>query len=116
MPLASIGGLRLRGMRFAPEFYLFASMALRQAQRDASCLSASTFQRKGLDFSLTVWESPAAMKTYALSGAHARLLGRADRLAEVFHFHHFHCDAAPSQDEAYVRWRAYGDRTPAQTA
>jgi hypothetical protein len=116
MPLAAIGGLRIRSLRFAPEFYLFASMALRQARKDPACRFATAFQRDGLDFSLTLWDSPAAMKHYAQSGAHAHLMGRADRLAEVFYFHHFPCDDAPDADEAYARWRDHGEQSGWQVA
>jgi hypothetical protein len=116
MPLAAIGGLRIRGLHLAPEFYLFASMALRQARKDPACQYATAFKRDGLDFSLTLWDSPAAMKRYAQTGAHARLLGRADRLAEVFYFHHFACETPPSEKEAHARWLAHGSSAGWQLA
>lgn len=106
MYLVAIGGLRIRNAFHAPEFYWRASHTLAQARGADGCLHASVFRKAEGLFSLTVWQSPAEMKRYAHSGAHARILKVAPRLAVIYHFHHYRCDGVPDAQDAYDRWKS----------
>ena len=72
------------------------------------CVFAGTNFHEGKAFSLTVWESPAHMKTYV----HGKLHGRAMRwswlTSKVLRFHHFTVETPPSWDEAISRWQEAG--------
>jgi len=106
MPIAVIGGLRVRAAWAAPEFAFRSFLALRQARRAQGCLGAQVFPGPEGFFSLTLWDSAAAMKTYATTGAHGRLLRRAPVIAEVFRFHHFPAEVMPEPAEARAHWYA----------
>lgn len=106
MPLAVIGGLRVKSALRWPEFFLLTMGSLVQARRAPGVLSAQVFPEEEGFFSLSVWESPAAMKRYATSGAHGRAMRRSARVAVVFPFHHFPCDDIPTPQQAVQLWRA----------
>ncbi|MDJ0824889.1 MAG: hypothetical protein QNJ16_05235 [Rhodobacter sp.] len=95
------------GLRLV-EFSLYIAPSLRQARRAQGCLFAEVRPADGRYFSLTAWESPAAMKRYARSWPHRIAMARAAVLATESRFHHFHAEGPPDWTDALARWRAAG--------
>lgn len=69
-----VTGLKLRSWWRAPIFWRHALPSFRQAQRASGCLRARARTVAGVQHTLTVWETPAAARAYAGSGAHARAM------------------------------------------
>jgi hypothetical protein len=106
MLLVAIGAVTIRHWIWTPEFVWRTRLSLRQARTDGDCLHAEVFPKNGLLFSMTQWRDGAAMKRYAASGAHAKVIHAARRIAYPRHFAHVWQDAIPSHDEAFTLWQA----------
>jgi len=104
--LAAIGAVRPRLFMF-PLFILHARQALAAAKASQGCSFAGTHFRRGLAFSLTVWDSPADMKRYAHGQGHARAMRWSRLTSQISYFHHFTVTTRPSWDEAIARWEAH---------
>ncbi|MEM8919841.1 MAG: hypothetical protein AAGB25_00635 [Pseudomonadota bacterium] len=104
MPLTAIGGIRSRGGLKLAEFQVRAFLSLRQARKADGNLHAAVAIRHGLHFSLSVWDTPAAMKRYAASGAHLKTMTRAPAITTESEFHHFICERIPTWDDALREW------------
>jgi quinol monooxygenase YgiN len=75
MPLASITRLRVRSIRYLPEFLLRALASVRQARRSAGCLSADVRREVGLTFwTRTLWQDEPSMRAFMTSGAHRAVM------------------------------------------
>lgn len=70
----SITGLRLKSWLHAPRFYWHAFACLRQARRALGNISANVHTIDGVQHTLTVWESAAAMRDFVYSGPHLRAI------------------------------------------
>ena len=105
MALIAIGGIVVTHPLKRIEFSLYILPALRQARSADGNRFAAVTARHGVHFSLTAWDSPAAMKRYARSRPHRLAMLRAPRLADFSQFHHWHADAMPDWEEAIDRWR-----------
>ena len=106
MPLVAIGAVTIRHWIWGPEFAWRTRRSLRQARVDGDCLHAEVFPKNGLLFSMTQWRDGAAMKRYATSGAHARVIKVARRISDPLHFAHVWRDTIPSHEEAFALWKA----------
>jgi hypothetical protein len=100
---AAIGAVRPYPLAL-PLFITHAVASLKAAQKADGCIWAGTNSARGLAFSLSVWDSPAAMRRYAASAPHARAMRWSRLTGEVTRFHHFACDEVPSWAEAIGRW------------
>jgi hypothetical protein len=98
MPLASVTRLRLHRLRNLPQFGFFAIRSYFQARRAPGNARALTLRDRRLTFwTITVWQTPDAMKAFRNSGAHLKAM---PRLAEW-------CDEA-----TYVHWSQDSDAAP----
>jgi hypothetical protein len=71
----SLTRLRLRHPRFFPRFIWYAAASLKQARRAPGCVFAQVRATGGLTFwTLSAWQSEAAMKAYMVSGAHLKAM------------------------------------------
>ncbi len=104
--LVSIGGLKVKSALHLPYFFMLAAPSLRQAQSFDGNVFAQVKSTQGRQFSLTVWETPAAMKVYARSGAHGRAMAAVARVARDGYFHFYQSDELPEWDDALARWNA----------
>ena len=101
--LAAIGAVRIKPW-VAPLFYLHAGRALKAARHAKGCIYAGTRLHEGKAFSLSVWDSPADMKAYAMGSVHKTAVNWAWLTATTLRFCHFPTDGRPSWDEAIERW------------
>ncbi|MDJ0629921.1 MAG: hypothetical protein QNJ44_16805 [Rhodobacter sp.] len=116
MALIAVGGIVVTQPLKRIEFSLYILPVLLQARRAHGNLHAEVTFRDDIHFSLTAWNSPAAMKRYAQSLPHRLAMARAPRLADFSQFHHWHADNAPDWTEAIDRWKqatGYGARKAA---
>ncbi len=100
-----VTGLRLRGAWAAPVFWWHAIPCFRQAQAAPGCLRAQARTVGDRHHTVTVWESPAAARAYAQSGAHAKAMMVFDRIA-TGRITGFAATEPPDWDTALARWAA----------
>jgi hypothetical protein len=71
MPLASITRLRVRSVRYLPEFLWRAFASVRQARATPGCLAADVRREARLVFwTRTLWRDEAATRVFMGTGAH----------------------------------------------
>lgn len=102
--LVAVGGFRLHSPLLAPAFFVFAAPAFTQARRAPGCIMADVKTALGRQFSLSVWDSPRAMREYKDSGAHRRAL-RAARWLGDGPFARFTTRELPDWDTALAVWQ-----------
>ncbi len=75
MPLASITRLRVRSIRYVPEFLWRALWSVRQARRSDGCLFADVRREVKFTFwTRTLWRDEAAMRAFMTHGAHRTVM------------------------------------------
>jgi len=75
MPLASITRLRVRSIRYFPEFLLRALASVRQARCSSGCLSADIRREVKLIFwTRTLWRDEQSMRAFTKTGAHRTVM------------------------------------------
>ncbi len=75
MVFVSLTRLRVRALRFLPLFAIHAVRSRRQASKAAGFLNGSLLaDRKWTFWTLTAWESEAAMRAYMVSGPHKQAM------------------------------------------
>ncbi|MEM1131177.1 MAG: hypothetical protein AAGH83_11750 [Pseudomonadota bacterium] len=102
----AIGGFRLRHPLLLPAFSAYAVASMRQARAAPGNVHAAARMADGRYFSLSVWDSPAAMRRFAQGGAHRRAMNAASWLGDG-PFAHFKSAAIPEWDEALAEWRIH---------
>jgi hypothetical protein len=90
MVFVSITLLRIRSLRFMPQFIVTTMRARRQAQRASGFLEGSLLaDRKRTFWTMTLWRDEGAMRRFMTSGAHLKampkLLGWCDE-ASIVHW------------------------------
>jgi Domain of unknown function (DUF3291) len=109
--LASVTRLRVRSLRYFLPFVLRTFQTNRQVSRAAGFLGGRLLVDAHLTFwTLTVWESERAMKSFRGSGAHARVMPRlAHWCDEASYAHWTPTDSSvPTWPEAYEHLVAEG--------
>lgn len=105
MYLVAIGSLRpRRGGRLAV-LAVLSALSLVQARLSRGCVQARAFPVDGQLLSMTVWDSPAAMKRFARSGPHRLAIRLSGWLAETDRFVHYQTGRPPTVEEGRMRWR-----------
>src|SRR5579859_3724475 len=71
MPLASTTRLRVRSIRYMPEFLFRALASVRQARRSVGCLGVEIRRDVRLIFwTRTLWQDEQSMRAFMTTGAH----------------------------------------------
>jgi hypothetical protein len=99
------GGQPKRRWHLIP-FQFYTSRALSQARKAPGNVFAGVIRRRGCYLSVSVWETPADMKRYARSGAHATAHKASAWLVAWFRFHHYQTDEIPTIRAASDVWVA----------
>lgn len=114
MPLVSITRLRVRALRFLPEFIWYSLRSARQASRAPGNLATQVLKERNQAFwTATAWTDESAMKSFMLAGPHRvamrKLLEWCDEAALV----HWLQDTKdlPDWQEAHRRVLAEGRRS-----
>ena len=107
----SLTRLRIRSLRFLPQFAWHAIRSQRQVQRAPGFLTGSLLPDRSFTFwTMTAWDSPETMRAYLISGAHKaampHLLHWCDE-ASVAHWSQTEANL-PSWTEADHRMRTTG--------
>lgn len=111
MTFVSITRLRIRSLRFMPQFLIHTMWTGRQTKRADGFLDGSLLaDRKRTFWTITIWRDQAAMRAYMTSGAHLKampkLLGWCDE-ASVVHWSQGNA-VMPDWQEADRRMRMEG--------
>ena len=111
MALASITRLRVRSIRYLPEFLLRALASVRQARRSSGCLSADVRRELKLIFwTRTLWQDEASMRAFMASGAHRAVMPKILDWCDEASVAHWQQDGAhpPDWPAAEARMRTEG--------
>jgi Domain of unknown function (DUF3291) len=111
MKLISVTRLRLRSMRYLPNFIWLTILSFLQTKRASGNLKVQLWQDTRLTFwTMTAWENEVAMRSFMTTGAHRRampkLLEWCDE-ASVVHWYQETTDL-PDLKEAHRRMVAEG--------
>jgi hypothetical protein len=75
MPLASITRLRVRSVRYLPEFLWRALASMRQARNSPGCLFADVRREvKTVFWTRTLWRDEPSMRAFMTAGAHRKVM------------------------------------------
>lgn len=113
--VVSVTRFRLRKLVFAPSFFLHAQRTIAQIRNADGFVTGAVLRDAHFAFwTLTLWRDQAAMRAYALSGAHARAMPGLVRWADEAHVAHWMQASAelPDWNEAARRLRAEGRAVP----
>lgn len=101
---AAVGGITPKHWSRYPELLFYLAKKRFQIGRAEGCLHHELFRRRGVTFVVSMWEGPESFLAFAEGRALGDFVRMAPRFSEIFYFHYFRCDAAPSAAEAYRQW------------
>jgi len=111
MPVVSVTRLRVRSWRFMPAFIFAALRIGKQTAQADGCLTAKVFRdRRNAFWTLTCWESEAAMKAFMVAGPHGAAMRKLLEWCDEAALAHWTQDTGelPSWEEAHRRILRHG--------
>jgi uncharacterized protein DUF3291 len=111
MPLASITRLRVRSIRYMPEFLFRALASVRQARRSDGCLGADIRREVQLIFwTRTLWQDEQSMRAFMTTGAHRVVMPKILDWCDEASLAHWQQDSddLPDWSSALIRMRIDG--------
>jgi len=111
MPVVSVTRLRVRSCRFMPAFSFAALRIGKQTAQADGCLTAKVFRdRRNAFWTLTCWESEAAMKAFMVAGPHGAAMRKLLEWCDEAALAHWTQDTGelPSWEEAHRRILRHG--------
>jgi hypothetical protein len=109
----SITRLRVRRLWFLPGFFLWSQRSIKQARTAAGYKAGFTLMDKSWTFwTMTGWESEAAMKAYRGSEFHKTAMKKLPDWCDEASVAHWTGDALPDWTEAWDRMQKEGRFTP----
>jgi Domain of unknown function (DUF3291) len=97
---SSVTRLRVRSIRFLPSFVWYTFQTQRQVERAPGFVGGRLLvDSKNTFWTLTVWESEKAMKTFRGAGTHARVMSRLPKWCDEAAYAHW-----SPQDNAIPEW------------
>lgn len=106
----SITGLKVHNVWSVWRFWRHALPSMAQAKAAPGNISASARKINGIQHTLTVWESEAAMKRYIHSGAHREAIRAFGKIGTGKTFG-FETDRVPEWSEVHDLWLTRGRDT-----
>ena len=101
----TVTGLRLKAVWHWPEFWRHAIPSFNQCRAADGCLLAETFREDGFMHTLTAFETRAALRAFARSGAHRNAAKAFQRIASG-KILSWEAETLPDRAEALAIWRA----------
>ena len=114
MPFVSITRLRVRSWLYLPGFLLYSFKSARQAKNLPDNLATALLRdRRNTYWTITVWTSDAAMKSFMLSGPHREAMRKLPIWCDEASVAHWTQDSAepPTWIEAHARLRSEGRKS-----
>ncbi len=106
MMFISVTRLRLRSTWFLPPFIYFVVLSMRQARQTSGCLGVRGRKTRGLSFwTLTLWESEAAMKTFRMQSSHRQAMPKLSHWSDEASVAHW-----VQETQEYPTWQQAVDR------
>lgn len=99
----SITGLRVKSPWYGPRFWWHAIRSMAQAQAAPGNISAEARSIGGVQHTLSVWESKAAMRQFLVTGAHLAAMKSFRSIATGGTFG-YEAEAVPGWDEVHALW------------
>lgn len=103
----SITGLKLKAPWHALSFWWHAIRSMRQAISAPGNLRAETKTINGVHHTLTVWESPAAMRAYLTTSPHKEAMSAFSKIA-TGKVYGYLADVPPDWSEVHDIWLTKG--------
>jgi hypothetical protein len=125
MPFVSVTRLRVRALRFMPQFVVYALRSAQQARKSAGFLGGALMRDNWKAFwTVTAWMDAKAMETYRIAGIHRAAMPKLLIWCDEAALTHWTQDSTdtPLWPEAYRRMIAEGraskvtNPSPAQLA
>jgi heme-degrading monooxygenase HmoA len=114
MAFISITRLRVRSVRYLPQFLWLTFLSHRQAKRSSGCLAVKILRDAGNAYwTSTAWADEAAMRAYISSGAHRRVMPKLKDWCDEAYVTHWEQESAvlPGWQEAHRRMTENGRRS-----
>ncbi len=111
MPLASITRLRVRSVRYLPEFLWRALGSVRQARNSLGCIFADVRREMKLVFwTRTLWRDEQSMRAFMASGAHRKVMPKILDWCDEASVTHWQqgSDTPPAWPAAEAQMRSHG--------
>ncbi|WP_109485920.1 antibiotic biosynthesis monooxygenase [Occallatibacter savannae] len=111
MALVSVTRLRVRSWRFMPAFIVSAMRIGKQTAQAEGCLAAKVLRdRRNAFWTLTCWESEAAMKAFMTAGPHGESMRKLMEWCDEASVAHWtqEGEELPSWGEAHRRMLRHG--------
>jgi hypothetical protein len=114
MAFISITRLRVRSIRYLPQFLWFTFLSYRQAKRSSGYLAVKILRDAGSTYwTSTAWTDEAAMRAYISSGAHRRVMPKLKDWCDEAYITHWEQESVelPAWQEAHQRITESGRRS-----
>jgi heme-degrading monooxygenase HmoA len=107
MPFISLTRLRVRSIRFLPQFLLHAFRSRNQVRRAPGFKTGALLADRGLAFwTVTVWDSEESMRQFMISGYHkAAMPHLVEWCDEASVAHWTEADASPQSQPVLPSWQ-----------
>ena len=104
MFLVSVGGLEVAGFRHLWSFFRLAHAVRKEAMNAEGNISVDLFRQGRTFFVVSVWHSPAEMRSFARSGVHGELMREGSALIKSSVNVHYQSTTLPTRDGAFAMW------------
>jgi hypothetical protein len=112
----SVTRLRIKSWWYLPQFFWINHQAMRQAKNSTGFRGGfALVDRHRAFWTLTKWDSAAAMKAYRGAGAHLAAMKKLPVWCDEASVAHWEGDSLPSWTEAWQRMQSAGRFTPVNT-
>lgn len=106
----SVTGLLVKNWLAAPKFIYISSRAYHAALKAEGNVYSTTFSKDGVQHTITVWESKAAMQKFMRGEAHMTCMKNLSAVSSYAKAHGFFADEMPPAEEAIKKWKFEGRR------